>query len=52
MDVRELRMKFNLSQQELSDLTGIPKGRINSWEQRGSTPKAKDFNLHASILPA
>lgn len=43
MNVRELREKYGLSQQELSDATGIPKGRINGWEQRGSSPKVEDF---------
>lgn len=43
MDVKKLREDMGLSQQELADLTGIPKGRINAWEQRGTTPKVDDF---------
>jgi transcriptional regulator with XRE-family HTH domain len=45
MNVKELREKHGLSQQELSDQTGIPKGRINGWEQKGTKPKAEDSKV-------
>ncbi|MFD1817048.1 Transcriptional regulator, contains XRE-family HTH domain [Pseudarcicella hirudinis] len=45
MNTRELRYKYNLSQQKLSDLTGIPKGRISMWENRNSPPKLNDYNI-------
>lgn len=43
MNVKELRSKFGLSQQQLANLTGIPKGRINAWEQKGIKPKYDDM---------
>lgn len=42
MNVKELRTKYGLSQSELAEKTGIPKGRINGWEQQGSKPKSED----------
>lgn len=42
MNVKELRSKYGLSQGQLSEQTGIPKGRINGWEQQGTQPKAED----------
>lgn len=42
MNVKELRLKYGLSQQDLADATGIPKGRINGWEQNKGKPKAAD----------
>lgn len=55
INVKELRQKFRLSQKDLSDATGIPKGRINGWEQLGSHPKIKDYNtlknFFASLEP-
>jgi transcriptional regulator with XRE-family HTH domain len=43
VNIKELREKAGFSQRELSEKTGIPKGRINGWEQTGSKPKAEDF---------
>lgn len=43
MNIKELRLKFKLSQQQLSEKVGIPKGRINSWEQRNTIPKVEDY---------
>lgn len=45
IDIKKLREEKGLSQQELADLTAIPKGRINAWEQRGAQPKTEDY-LH------
>lgn len=43
MNTKALRKEFQLTQQDLADATGIPKGRINAWEQRNSKPKTEDF---------
>jgi transcriptional regulator with XRE-family HTH domain len=43
MDIKGLRLKFGLTQAALAELTGIPKGRINGWEQQGTKPKSEDF---------
>lgn len=43
IDSKKIREELHLSQQELANLTGIPKGRINAWEQRGTTPKVEDY---------
>lgn len=42
MNVKELREKLFLSQQELWDKTGIPKDRIAKWEQGKWRPKSED----------
>ena len=43
-DFKLFREKIGLTQEELSKQTGIPKGRINAWEQRGTGPrKQEDF---------
>ncbi len=42
MNIKELRTKINLSQQDLSDKTGIPKGRIAQWEVGKAKPKVED----------
>lgn len=44
-DIKKLREEKGLSQQEIADKTGIPRGRINAWEQRGSMPKVKDLKI-------
>ena len=41
-NIKELREAKGLTQQELSELTGIPRGRINAWEQRNVTPSKMD----------
>lgn len=43
MDIKELRIKKGLSQQELSDKTGIPRGRIAKWEEGKAKPKTDDY---------
>lgn len=45
LKIRELRAKANLSQQNLSDKTGIPKGRIAQWEVGKGQPKVADFEV-------
>lgn len=42
MNIKELRSKFNLSQQELADQTGIPRTRIAKWEEGKGSPKVDD----------
>lgn len=32
MNIRETRMKYGLTQQQLSNITGIPKRSIENWE--------------------
>ena len=32
MNIKEARIKYNLTQQQLSDMTGIPKRTIENWE--------------------
>lgn len=41
--IKEMRLKKGLTQMELAELTGIPRGRINAWEQRGTIPRADDY---------
>lgn len=43
LNIKELREKYGLSQQEFADKTGIPKGRINNWEQGKGHPKVEDY---------
>ena len=43
LNIKELRNGMKLSQQELSDILGIPKGRINAWEQNKGKPKMNDY---------
>lgn len=45
LDIKQLRAKHGLSQQDLADRTGIPKGRINNWEQGRGQPKREDYQL-------
>lgn len=42
MNVKQLREKRGISQQELSTKTGIPKDRIAKWEQGKGSPKVDD----------
>lgn len=42
MNIKELRAKHNLSQQDLADKTGIPRPRIAKWEEGKGNPKTED----------
>lgn len=42
MNVKELRRKSGLTQDELSVKTGIPRDRIAKWEQGKGSPKSAD----------
>lgn len=55
MTIKELLTHYNISQEQLSRLTGIPRGRISMWvsENKDTPPKADDakiMNLAASFL--
>lgn len=49
LDVKELRRKLDISQEKLSEMTGIPKGRINNWEQGRGKPKGEDSRILEKI---
>lgn len=38
MTIREIRTSFNLTQKQLSDLTGIPRRTIEDWESGRRNP--------------
>lgn len=48
--LKELREKYQLSQQNLADATGIPRGRIAKWEQSKGKPKADDVRTLADFF--
>lgn len=45
MNLKDLRAKYGLTQQELSDLLGIPKRTIGNWEDGKRNLKDYMFNL-------
>lgn len=45
MNIKELREKKNLSQEELSLKTGIPRARISKWESGKGNPKTADAKI-------
>lgn len=36
--IKELRQKYNLTQKVFSEVTGIPKRTVESWEEEKRTP--------------
>jgi phage repressor protein C with HTH and peptisase S24 domain len=50
INVKELRIKKGLTQEKFAEITGIPRGRINAWENRGTIPKLDDYNKIVSVL--
>jgi transcriptional regulator with XRE-family HTH domain len=48
--LKELREKYKLSQQDVADGTGIPRGRIAKWEQNKGKPKADDVKTLAKYF--
>jgi transcriptional regulator with XRE-family HTH domain len=50
LNIKELRIKFGLSQKSLSDKTGIPLGRINNWEQGKGSPKHGDYTILSNFF--
>lgn len=45
MDTKYLRKKLDLSQDQLSAETGIPKARIGGWERGKGKPKTADSEI-------
>lgn len=45
MTTKELRQKYNLTQQQLSDLLSIPKRTIEDWERGIRKPSDWVLNL-------
>lgn len=37
-EIKEMRQKFNLTQKQFSEITGIPKRTIENWEEGKRTP--------------
>lgn len=50
MNIKELRLKYHLSQQVLSNKTGIPRPRIAKWEEAKGKPKQADFEILANFF--
>lgn len=44
INIKKLRKDLDLTQEEFADKVGIPRGRVNAWELRGSKPKTDDYN--------
>lgn len=40
MMIKNLRIKYNLTQEALASITGIPKRTIENWEEGSSVPKS------------
>lgn len=38
MGIKEMRQKFGLTQKRFSEVTGIPKRTVESWEEGKRTP--------------
>lgn len=45
MNIKALREKKNITQEELSEKTGIPRARIAKWEQGKGNPKVEDLRV-------
>jgi DNA-binding transcriptional regulator YiaG len=50
LDIKELRNIYRLTQQQLSDITGIPKRTIENWENGSRQPKDYIINLINEFL--
>lgn len=50
MNVKELRTRYNLTQHELAEKTGLPRARIAKWELGKGRPKADDERLLESFF--
>ena len=50
MTTKELRKKYNITQQQLSDLLDIPKRTIEEWERGSRTPSDWVINLISIAL--
>lgn len=38
MEIKEMRKKYELTQKQFSEITGIPKRTVESWEEETRTP--------------
>lgn len=47
---KQLRQTYNLTQKQLSDITGIPKRTIEDWEGGKHKPKDYIINLISEFL--
>lgn len=45
MNIKILRKQRGLTQEELSNATGIPRGRIAQWELGKANPRANDYKI-------
>lgn len=50
MNIKDLRLKFRLSQQDVADKTGIPRPRLAKWEEGKGNPKAEDSKILANFF--
>lgn len=50
MNIKELRLKHRLSQQDLANKTGIPRPRIAKWEEGKGRPKQADYEVLAKFF--
>lgn len=37
-EIKSIRAKYNLTQKQFSEITGIPKRTVESWEEETRTP--------------
>ncbi len=37
-EIKEMRQKYGLTQKQFSEITGIPKRTVESWEEEKRTP--------------
>ena len=45
MDTKEIRSRKGITQQEMAEITGIPRYRIAKWEQNKGRPKREDAEI-------
>lgn len=50
MDIKEIRMQTNMSQQKFADYFGIPKHSLQNWEYGVTKPPAYVINMIERIL--
>lgn len=50
MTIKDLRIKYSLTQEALAKLTGIPKRTIENWEEGSSHPKGYILTLLSYFL--
>lgn len=50
MDLKEMRLKLNMTQKEFAGYIGIPVANISHWEQGYRKPPAYVVNLVARVI--